>query len=51
MKSTKKTKNENINGEGALKFQEWILSEAAQSLIAEFGKEEYGQSLFIPNAK
>ena len=45
------TKNENINGEGALKFQEWILSEATQKLIAEFGKEEYGQSLFIPNAK
>ncbi len=45
------TKNENINGEGALKFQEWLLSESTQKLIAEFGKEEYGQSLFIPNAK
>lgn len=44
-------KNENINGEGALEFQEWILSEAAQSLIAEFGMDKYGQSLFIPNAK
>lgn len=44
-------KNENINGEGALKFQEWLLSESTQNLIAEFGKEEYGQSLFIPNEK
>lgn len=45
------SKNELINGEGALKFQEWMLSESTQKLIEEFGKEEYGQSLFIPNAK
>jgi len=44
-------KNDQINAEGAQAFVDWILSEKAQNLIAEFGKEEYGQSLFIPNAK
>jgi len=43
-------KNENINAEGALKFQEWILSEATQKLIGEFGVDKYGEPLFIPNA-
>jgi tungstate transport system substrate-binding protein len=32
-------------------FIEWILSDEGQELIATFGIEEYGQSLFIPNAK
>ncbi|WP_398440761.1 substrate-binding domain-containing protein [Sedimentibacter sp.] len=32
-------------------FIDWILSEEGQNLISEFGIEEYGQSLFIPNAK
>jgi tungstate transport system substrate-binding protein len=44
-------KNEKINNEGAQAFIDWILSEKVQSLIGEFGKEEYGQPLFIPNAK
>lgn len=44
-------KNENINHEGAKAFQEWIVSEAAQTLIGEYGVEEYGEALFIPNAK
>ncbi len=43
-------KNDQINAEGAQAFVDWILSEKAQKLIAEFGQEEYGQSLFIPNA-
>ncbi len=43
-------KNDQINAEGAQAFIDWILSEKAQKLIAEFGQEEYGQSLFIPNA-
>lgn len=38
-----------INGEGAQAFVDWILSEEAQKLIGEFGKEEYGEALFIPN--
>lgn len=44
-------KNDRINSEGAQKFIEWILSEKGQKLIGEFGKDEFGQSLFIPNAK
>jgi len=43
-------KNEQINAQGALDFQEWILGEKAQTMIEEFGVEEYGQSLFLPNA-
>ncbi|SHJ43686.1 tungstate transport system substrate-binding protein [Geosporobacter subterraneus DSM 17957] len=43
-------KNDKINKEGAQAFIEWILSEKGQNLIAEFGKVQYGQSLFIPNA-
>lgn len=44
-------KNDQINNAGAEAFIEWILSDKVQSLIEEFGQEEYGQSLFIPNAK
>lgn len=44
-------KNEKINAEGAQAFIDWMLSEEGQALIAEFGKDKYGQSLFIPNAK
>lgn len=44
-------KNENINSEGAKAFQEWLLTEEVQTLIGEYGVEEYGQQLFVPNAK
>lgn len=44
-------KNDKINDEGAQLFVEWILSEKAQSLIGEFGKDTFGESLFVPNAK
>lgn len=44
-------KNENINAEGAKAFQEWLLSDDAQTLIGEYGVEEYGEQLFVPNAK
>lgn len=44
-------KNDKINNEGAIKFIEWMLSEKGQELIEEFGVEEFGDSLFIPNAK
>jgi tungstate transport system substrate-binding protein len=40
-----------INEAGAKAFMEWILSEKAQNLIKEYGVEEYGEPLFIPNAK
>ncbi len=44
-------KNANINSEGAIEFMNWMISERGQSLIKEFGVEEYGQPLFIPNAE
>ena len=44
-------KNENINHEGAKAFQEWIVSDEIQQLIGEYGVEEYGEALFVPNAK
>lgn len=44
-------KNEAINAEGAKAFREWIVSSETQDRIGEYGKDEYGESLFIPNAK
>jgi len=44
-------KNDKINHEAAQIFVDWILSEKTQQLISEFGKDKYGESLFIPNAK
>lgn len=44
-------KSAKINHSGAQEFKNWILSEKGQQLIGEFGKDIYGQSLFIPNAE
>jgi len=44
-------KNEQINNEGAEAFVEWINSAEVQEMILGFGIEEYGQSLFYPNAE
>lgn len=41
----------NIDFEGATAFAEWLTSEKGQKMIGEFGMEEYGQALFIPDAK
>ncbi len=41
----------NINNEGAIEFMDWITSTKGQDLIKEFGVEEYGEPLFIPNYK
>lgn len=40
-----------INEAGAKAFMDWILSEEAQKLIGEYGVEEFGEPLFVPNAK
>ncbi len=40
-----------INSEGAQAFMEFLISDEGQGLIAQFGVEEYGESLFIPNYK
>jgi tungstate transport system substrate-binding protein len=44
-------KSDLINAEGAQAFIDWILSDETQALIAEYGKDTYGQALFTPNAK
>lgn len=44
-------KNDSINAEGAKAFAEWLVSDDVQKLIGEFGVEEYGEALFVPNAK
>ncbi len=38
------------NIDGANAFIEWITSDEVQALIAEYGVEDYGQALFVPNA-
>jgi tungstate transport system substrate-binding protein len=40
-----------IKEKEADEFIKWILSDKGQKLIGEFGKDKYGQSLFIANAK
>jgi tungstate transport system substrate-binding protein len=42
-------KGDMINEAGALKFMDWLISEEGQELISQFGVEEYGEPLFIPN--
>ena len=43
--------DERVNVEGGQAFADWITGEPAQALIATFGLEQYGQPLFIPDAK
>ncbi|WP_043931513.1 substrate-binding domain-containing protein [Bacillus sp. EB01] len=40
-------KNNKINSEGAKQFVEFMIADETQNTIEEFGKEEYGQSLFF----
>ena len=44
-------KSPRINAQGAQDFINWILSPSTQRLIANFGVEQYGESLFTPNAQ
>jgi len=39
-----------VNNDGAKNFAKWITSPAVQSVIADFGKDKYGESLFTPDA-
>ena len=39
-----------VNAEGGTAFADWIVSDEIQQAIGEFGKEEYGQPLFVPDA-
>ncbi|WP_071393639.1 substrate-binding domain-containing protein [Bacillus tuaregi] len=44
-------KHDKVNSEGAEKFVEFMINSDTQKTIGEFGKEEYGQALFFPDAK
>lgn len=39
-----------INSEGARAFVDFMISEEAQKIIGEFGKDKFGQPLFFPDA-
>jgi tungstate transport system substrate-binding protein len=41
---------ERVNDDGAREFADWIVSEDVQATIGEFGREEYGRPLFVPDA-
>lgn len=40
----------NVNADGAKTFVEFMVSPDTQKFIADFGKDKYGQALFIPDA-
>jgi tungstate transport system substrate-binding protein len=44
-------KGDHIKVDLAYLFIDWLISVPVQEKIAEFGKADYGQSLFIPNSK
>lgn len=44
-------KSDQINHEGAKEFMNWFISDKGQELISEFGVDQYGEALFVPNAK
>lgn len=39
-----------VNNEGAKSFSTFLVSKSAQDIIRNFGKEKFGQPLFIPDA-
>lgn len=39
-----------VNSEGGKAFADWIVSQDVQKLIGEYGKDEFGEALFTPNA-
>jgi tungstate transport system substrate-binding protein len=43
--------NDKINTEGGQAFADWLTSPSTQELIGQFGVAEYGEPLFIPDAK
>jgi tungstate transport system substrate-binding protein len=44
-------KGSQINADLATKFLEWIITVPVQQKIGEFGKADFGQSLFVPNSQ
>jgi tungstate transport system substrate-binding protein len=44
-------KHPKVRAAEARRFAEWLVSEEAQRAIGAFGKERFGQPLFVPDAK
>jgi tungstate transport system substrate-binding protein len=44
-------KHPKIHAALARKFAEWLVSPEVQNMIGEFGREKFGQSPFVPDAK
>ncbi|MFN8439703.1 MAG: substrate-binding domain-containing protein [Caldilineaceae bacterium] len=44
-------KHPGVNFDLATKFAEWLTSPETQTLIGDYGKDKFGQSLFYPSAK
>ncbi len=40
-----------VNAAAAKAFQDWLVSDEAQTIIKNFGVDKYGEPLFYPNAK
>ena len=36
-----------VNAEGAKSFHSWVLSDEARNIIADYGKDRFGQPLFF----
>ncbi len=43
-------RSSNVQGESAAAFVAFMVSDEAQALIADFGVEQFGQPLFVPDA-
>lgn len=44
-------KGSHINAEGAEAFIEWIISVPVQEMIGDYGREKFGQPLFVPDSE
>ena len=44
-------KHPKVHVQAARKFAEWLVTPETQKLIGEFGRDKYGQPLFVPDAK
>jgi tungstate transport system substrate-binding protein len=45
-----KAKHPKVKAKVGEAFARWLVSPEAQTLIGEFGRKEYGQPLFFPDA-
>ncbi len=44
-------KNPKVHPDPARKFAEWLVTPEVQKMIGDFGREKFGRSLFVPDAK